>query len=265
VIEGRLILGLPVKRISTNRIQPDFAKLNTITGLAEVIARLLGANPGQPGVTKQFWSRPDVDSYRKIELCQLKSGDFVLTFEMKLSQDSLEKAKALTNLKNDKLKNFLETCGLEAALLNQVFSTTALILGSGEQPANCPADWLVLECEKSNLEFRSELGYRIVQRVAIERSLLSWATITSRSKRGFQRLVSVPLAAYRVRRFSVHLLTDQIDLVDKYDFLRRSYNLDAVRVELIDRAKSWWATMAFSLALLELFISPLVTALLNFL
>ena len=192
----------------------------------------------------------------KLVLCLLKSADDVLTLEIDVSEDKFDQVRKLASLNSPNLKNLLKSCGLEPVHRNQVFAVAALVSTAESKIPKIPGDWLNLPCDESNFEFRSELAFQVVQRVAIERSLLHWATWKSQGTFGILRLLSVPLAAYRVRRFSVHLLTDQFDIAEKYESLRKSLNLSSVRVELMDRARSWWAAAGFTVALLGFLAAP---------
>lgn len=256
-----VVLAFEVHVLSSRSASQGFTRLQVIDGLAFSISRLLGRVVGEPGVTKDIWTCNDTDQLSRCVLIRLKGAMPVLVVTLDVSGKLESTAFKGTEWLRKVMRESASRHGLEISHESFVYPIMALISEETLSAERCQREWLIFEGNPRNFAFLTELAGQILQRVAIERSLTSWATQPTIRIKKLVRVFRAPLVAYRVRRWNVEPLFDRIDLKDKYSHLREAYNLPGARREVLEKAKSWWSVATVLAALAALFVGPIIESL----
>ena len=253
-----LILAFEISPIDKRVLEVNFTPKISLENLQLVISRLIGHLPGTPGVTKAFWDARGTADGNNCYLVQLKSANSCVALAIDTSALQISETKAIAAFSSKQLQNLLSSWGISPNKDKVIHPAVAYISTTNVGHKELPREWLVSEAEDKNFEFKSELALQLVQRVAIERSLYSWALRPSLRIKKLRRFFHAPYVAYRVRRWPVELMADQYDVIEKYSSLRDAFNLPSVRKSLLEQAKSWWTVATAVAAIIALLVSPLI-------
>jgi hypothetical protein len=214
-------------------------------GLNTTVGRLIGGGIEAPGVIKRLSAhKSEAQEYL---LCELSNGSSVLVtsffFENEISVDELLAVSHHPNIEN----NILEL-GLSLLLEEQVFGVVGVTSQNEDLLMRVPANWVKLESLPRNFVLKSRISRQIITRVGIERALLTWAVSPVRQPK---KLIWAALTGFRVRRWPVALLSDLKKDSELLQTAREQFNLQSVRIEVLERARSWWTVSAVILALLS--------------
>jgi hypothetical protein len=258
VTSKTLILGIEVQKFSKTKTSRNFKRLVSLSELALVISRLLGRSMGKPGVTKDFWSSRLTDRSATFKLIRLVRGNSCLVMEIDVSQLARSEVLALARSQARLVQEYLRGLNLTVAKEFLIHPVVGIVQNSVDKGDTYPSEWLVLNGNTDRLDFKIELASQLVMRTTIERALINWAL---RPSKRFNRIVDffkLPYSASKIRRWDVEPMADQLDLVEKYANLRTNFNLNSVRKEILENARSWWTTATLIAALIGLLCTPLI-------
>jgi hypothetical protein len=216
---------------------------------SELSARLLGTPLFQKGVMDEVWvlnPSSRTDRLDKAWLYGLRRGNPVLVLALNFQEDELSEVSRYRKLKSPGLLKVLKPLGLDFGVSTQrsVYPVIGTIgpKDSGWQPLTQDG-WAHIHGEY----VESVLLGQIVTRVAIERSLLGWATWKPIT---WSWNVFHDATAFRLARsWRVELLSDWTEVSRLYSELRESLNLHRVRQEVLEAGKHWWTRLGALLAL----------------
>lgn len=218
-------------------------------------SRLLGQPLTVGAVVRQRKTFQLADSaLHSAELWNLRFSGTILVLNWKINSTVGGEIRTLGKIRDSKNASVLEALRLKAESQQSVDPVVGLTFLRGQKPEELNSSWMILESpDARNLVFTSVLTEQLVTRVAIERSLLQWSTRAW--KVWLVVPVKAPITAFMVRRWNSSLLTSRPELQAQYLRLREAFNFPNVRAEVLDRARSWWASAAFLVGLAALLVS----------
>jgi hypothetical protein len=240
-----LNVAFPVKVANRKSVRSSFRQLEQNQGLNKTVGRLTGGSIAAPGVIKRITEkRSEAQEYL---LCELSNGSSVLVTSFFFKKEpSVDELLAVSHHRN--INNNIFELGLSLVLEEQVFGVVGVTSQSGDLLMQTPANWVKLESPPRNIVFKSRISRQIITRVGIERALLTWAVSPVRQPK---KLIWAALSGFRVRRWPVALLSDLKKDAELLQTAREQFNLQSVRIEVLERARSWWTVTAVILALLS--------------
>ncbi len=218
----------------------------------DLSSRFLGHSLSESRLIKRIWdAKPGSlsGSLEGLRVFRLPTANSVLVAKLRFDSQSYEEVSKYRKLSSQQLKGILRGYELESLLVTgrSVYPVIGTITDIGDpwEPM-INSGWVHLQGDF----VESKLLEQIVSRVAIERSILSWAVGSSSS--ALTRVIQPARALGLIRRWPVELLTDRLQISENYKLLRHSLNLHAVRAEVIERAKDWWNVVGVSAGALGL-------------
>lgn len=255
----RIIASFEIHPLSKPQLQ-NFDRNEALTGLPETISRLLGRSVGTPGVTSSFYSlKKDIDisgTLIKVDYVRLYDANDVLTVIIELSTDSSEDVLLEANNGINNTQEVLtRTLGIKFATENVIYPVAgALLIDLKCEGSKLNEDWICEISDTRNAGFKTEIYRQLITRVAIERSLLNWASSSPNAK-FWLRMVWVPYVSFRLGQFKVNLLPDRSDINRKYIKMRDTFNLVEVRAELLATGKTFWTVSAVFISIIAIIAS----------
>lgn len=241
---------MPVKPLQKASFRRHWLIDRNSTNLERNVNRLLGQSVLNPAnITRTYKAKfEDFPNWVTwVRLIRVSRISWVLAVSLELKNDEKRKARDLRKLKHPLWQ---KTFGNLLSIQNE--SSVNSVAGSVSfekivESGTSLDGWLHIVPSNEKDGFISYMVRELAIRVAIERSILSWATSRQKS---MIRLIQAPWSGYIVRRWQVQLLVENSEINDAYQRTRLSLNLDKVRIEVLERAKSWWS---LSVALLSVF------------
>jgi len=240
-----MIVAFPVNLSSKKLVRSSFEHLDQNSGLNKTIGRLIGGGVEAPGVIKRITARKS--EANEFLLCELSNGSAVLAATFLFENDiTLGRLLEMSNHRN--VEKLVSELGLSLDLEVQVFGVVGVASQDAGLLLQIPENWVKLESSSTTFALRSRILRQIVTRVGIERALLTWAVKKVKQPK---KLIWGALSGFRVRRWPVALLSDLKKDADLLQSAREQFNLQNVRMEILERARSWWTVFAVILALLS--------------
>jgi hypothetical protein len=227
----------------------------------QTVARLLGVNLRCPRVVRDHWRHANPErlheSLRSIRLVRLSGRTSVVCLSFGLEIQKIEQAKGLRLFSSPAVKRIFLSLGLHAAETTSVSAIASSVCPEGLDINTSVVDgWLNLKPQPKSDYFWSAIVTELAIRVAIERVLVQ-RFIGIRSATNLN-IFSIPIAAFRIRRWPVALLPDKTQARDLFLELRDSINLPSARSETLEHARTWWAAFGSLVGILA-FGSALVS------
>ena len=240
-----LNVAFPVKVANKKLVRSSFSHLEQNNGLNKTVGRLIGGGIEALGVIKRISGHKS--AAQEYLLCKLSNGSSVLVASFFFENDiSVDELLAASNHRN--IENHILELGLSVVLEGQVFGVVGVTSQSEDLLLQLPDNWVKLESLPRNFGLKSRITRQIIARVGIERALLTWAINPVRQPK---KLIWGALSGFRVRRWPVALLSDLKKDAELLQAARDQFNLQSVRIEVLERARSWWTITAVVLALLS--------------
>jgi len=253
---GRLFVAFSCGKTSKREVEKyGFSKLEH-DRLHDSVHRLVGRQMAIPGIVQgEYMLSPGLPDNENVimHLIKLKEGEDVVVLEYPLLRTDSE-SKLLKLTSRPTVRDLCQKYGMTVNSDQMIRGVVGVAILETINFMKFPSEWFIEQSESGDLNFYSEITRQVVSRVAVERSLLIWATT---SKVGIANLTFAAHVAFKVRRWPVELLIDNESLSAEYKALRSNFNLPGARAEILERARSWWAGAAAVLAILSLIVSIL--------
>ncbi len=183
-------------------------------------------------------------------LYRLRMADDVLVLSWKPTSSDTKALLESVKIRNRWLQSQLQILQVQPSLDSAVDPVVGVV-GGPSSIEKLPVEWIKLESRlPADRRFVAELSVQLAARVAIERSLLQWAT--QHWDKTVLSILRTPISSSLTRRWPVELLSDREHLSSAIRGARFALNLAAVRAEVLDRAKSWWSVLGFLVGILTL-------------
>lgn len=246
-----------IKQYKSKRAVENFSIVeNTIRQWnADLASRFLGQSLLQSKVIRRVWNaRQDkfFGALRSVKVYRLSSANSVVVLGLHFDSGQYGDVAKHRKLSSQTLLSYLRTFELESAIDTDraIYPVIGTITEVGDEWSPLTQDgWAHIQGEFVD----AKLLEQIVTRVAIERALAGWSLWPTGNV--VTQFFQAPRALWLMRQWPVQLLTDWKKISDQYLALRHSLNLPAVRDEVIERGKHWWAVTGAVIGLVALALS----------
>lgn len=251
----RVTYVLQVKPKKNRVIRKQWQVEDSTSNLTNNINRLLGRPVVTPFVVRKILKpKPDSEfsKYSWVRLIKVSRVSWLFAISIDFEDEEGKKAKNLQKIANGSWEKHVG----QSMLIIKSYSVNAVMgsvgIGIFDQNESPLDGWLHVEPSHNSDEFIFQLVRELTLRVAIEKAILTWSIS---SQKPLFRVIQSPFAGFLVRRWPAHLLIDSSLINRMYQQFRASLNLDPVRTEVLERAKSWWSLTISGITFLSLVLA----------
>ena len=233
----------------------SWEEFNPALGNAEkTVVRILGRSIHDARPIQDIWRHgfPEALDARLIaaKLLRLRGANSLLSLTFQLGSEELEIADSLRRASSREILAISNKLNLALKSEHYIYGVTVSCSANTLGLESAVVDtWIHFGLQRDNLFFSTQVQEELAIRVGVERALTVSALVEPSNV--LVRWIRRPLVAYRLRGWAVELLIDKQSIQEAFRSLRVAMNLDRLRNEILENARTWYVSVGTSLTLLS--------------